>query len=787
MVARAGGEQPTFIHAPHPRASRARRFLLTSALVLSLIAPQATASRAEAKQIEGDYIVVLRNDVESLSKTDALEKTHGFKATHRYRVALRGFAAHLNDQQLQRLSTDAAVAYITPDREVKLADVPIAPGDSAPAGVRRIGSATSITARQASVVNVAVIDTGIDLQHPDLNAVNGTNCIKPNQAAQDDHGHGSHVAGTIGAKNNGAGVIGVAPGTRLYAVKVINAQGTGTTSQVICGIDWVTANATALQIKVANMSLGDTGSDDGRCGDVNHDAMHRAICNSVAAGITYVAGAGNDSGDLATFVPAAYREVLAVTAIADYDGLPGGLGSPSCFDGFLNGDDTPAFFSNFATEGSSAQAHTIAGPGVCVTSTWLNRGYSTISGTSMATPHVAGSVALCFGDGGTAGPCSGLPSAQVITKMISTAAAYANANPDNGFDGDPLHPSGGSYYGYLVWAGPPPVPDTTPPVISAVGVSVTQSSATITWTTDEAADSQVEYGTTTAYGSSSPLDQSRVTAHSVRLDGLATQTTYHFLIKSKDAAGNLATSGDRTFTTAPPAADLALSGTVSPNPVPIGSPLAYALTALNKGPNAASGVTLTDTLPANASFVSATASQGSCAQSAGQVSCALGALGAGYPAQVLADQPIGYWRLDETSGTVAADSSGNGRSGTIDAGVSLGASPLAGGGGAAVSLPGTGPIVRVVGIGSALQESAAGQTLEFWADPDPADSEWIAVGLAPAGADEIQRYSDGLGYWATFRTGRLAGLPTRASGVHHFVITRQPGVGWKLYIDGALA
>jgi uncharacterized repeat protein (TIGR01451 family) len=232
-----------------------------------------------------------------------------------------------------------------------------------------------------------------------------------------------------------------------------------------------------------------------------------------------------------------------------------------------------------------------------------------------------------------------------------------------------------------------------------------------------------------------------------------------------------------------PAADLALSGTLAPDPVQIGSPLTYSLRVQNLGPSSASGVTLTDTLPAGATFVSATASQGSCSQAAGTVSCSFGALG--YAAQILADQPLGYWRLDETSGTVAADASGNGHDGTISAGVSLAQSPLVGGG-TSMRFPGTGPIVRVANFGQLVQNSAAGQTLEFWADPDPADSEWIAVGLAPAGADEIQRYGDGTGYWSTFRTSRLAGLPTRTSGVHHFVITRQPGVGWKLYVDGAL-
>lgn len=108
----------------------------------------------------------------------------------------------------------------------------------------------------------------------------------------DGNGHGTHVAGTIGARYNGSGVVGVAPGIRLYSVRVLNNAGSGSTASVVCGIDWVTKNAAKLAIKVANMSLGGGGSDDGNCGNTNNDAMHKAICSSVAAGVTYVVAAG---------------------------------------------------------------------------------------------------------------------------------------------------------------------------------------------------------------------------------------------------------------------------------------------------------------------------------------------------------------------------------------------------------------------------------------------------------------------------------------------------------------
>jgi subtilisin family serine protease len=424
-----------------------RRITLATALAALLLAfPLAGGSAAAGP---ASYIVVLRDGADTDSVADRLERAHGFQSDERYHAALQGFAARLSASQLARVQADAAVKFVSEDRAVKaVGTVPIAAGDSAPTGVRRIAAATTTTAHQASIVNVAVIDTGISLSHPDLNAVNGTNCVRKNRTGNDDNGHGTHVSGTIAAKNQGSGVVGVAPGTLLYAVKVLNSQGSGTWSQVICGIDWVTANAASLNIKVASMSLGGSGSSDNNCGNTNSDALHQAICRSTAAGVTYVVAAGNSAADLATFVPAAYPEALTVTAMSDSDGAPGGTGgAPTCRSGET--DDSFATFSNFATATTEIN-HTIAGPGVCIYSTWLNGGYNTISGTSMATPHVTGTVALCIGNGGTAGPCSGLTPGQIIQRLRGDASAQPLTY---GFNGDPNHPAGGGYYGYLVYAG----------------------------------------------------------------------------------------------------------------------------------------------------------------------------------------------------------------------------------------------------------------------------------------------------------------------------------------------
>lgn len=464
--------------------------------------------RADSR-VPGSYIAIYRPSVNSVGrKTEQLEREVGFTDELRYHHALEGFSAELSPGEVQKLEAKPAVVSVEPDRFVEAtASVPLAQGEpTPPAGVRRIEAATSSTTREASTANVAVIDTGIDLSHPDLNAVSGKNCITAGASAKDDNGHGTHVAGTIAAKNNGAGVVGVAPGTKVYAAKVLDSKGSGTWSQVICGIDWATGTRTdadpANDIAVANMSLGGLGSsaDNKTCG--SSSALHEAICNSTREGVTYAVAAGNDAWAFPhptlPDVPAAYPEVLTVTAIADSDGQPGAAGAaPSCRTG--EADDRYASFSNYS-DNAADNSHTIAAPGVCVASTWLNGGYNTISGTSMATPHIAGLIALCLGEGGTSGPCAGLTPAEIIQTIRSDAEGHTTANPGYGYSGDPLRPVSGRYFGYLSWAQPfasspppePPPADTTPPSASSTspadGATGVATSATVSVTFSEAMD-----------------------------------------------------------------------------------------------------------------------------------------------------------------------------------------------------------------------------------------------------------------------------------------------------------
>ena len=334
--------------------------------------------------IPDQYIVVFDKVPNSRAAAQDVARRHGLSLLHVYEHALKGFAAQIPGAALSALARDPRVQFISEDRVV------VAYQQTLPTGVNRINA--ELRTNTGAGVNVAVLDTGIDLSHPDLqaNILGGKNC-STGKSYNDGNGHGTHVAGIIAALNNDIGVVGVAPGALLWVVRVLNNAGMGSWSSVICGIDSVDSKAPVRggSITVVNMSLGGSGTDDGNCGLTNNDALHRAICRAVGDGVTFVVAAGNSGADLRGFVPAAYNEVIAVTALGDSDGTPCGTGGPTSY----SADDTFASFSNFATL-LEDRSRVIAAPGVSIYSTYKGGGYATLSGTSMASPHVAGAAAL---------------------------------------------------------------------------------------------------------------------------------------------------------------------------------------------------------------------------------------------------------------------------------------------------------------------------------------------------------------------------------------------------------
>lgn len=433
------------------------RLLVVLGLATLGITPVAQASSGPTK----GYIVILKDSVAAPAAVASQHgHAYGFVAKFVYGHALKGYAAPLSSSAAQAIAADPRVAFLEPDTPVSAAACPY---PSSPSGTECIPNwAVRVDATNSSTrsgdetgsvdINVAVLDSGIDFTHPDLHVVGGTDCTS-GKGFGDPNGHGTMVAGIIGALDNTIGVVGVVPGANLYAVRVMNKKGTGSASSILCGIDWVTTTRTDADptndIAVANMSILGKGQDDGDCG-FTKKAVHQAICASVAAGVTYVAAAGNDSTDFQNSFPATYSEVLTATAMDDTDGQPGGLTPPSPANCATHqGDDVAAFFSNFATLPAD-QAHTIAAPGVCDLTTYPGGLLAGGIGTSFASPVVAGTVALCI----ASGPCAGLTPAQIVQKIVGDATAYNTANPGYGFTGDPLHsPDPNKYYGYLIRAG----------------------------------------------------------------------------------------------------------------------------------------------------------------------------------------------------------------------------------------------------------------------------------------------------------------------------------------------
>jgi subtilisin family serine protease len=362
--------------------------------------------------IDGSYIVVFKDtavparDVDALS--GSLAAKHDAKVEYTYAAALRGFAGAMTERAAKRLAADPAVAFVSQNQAVRIAaDQPNPPSW----GLDRIDqrdlplNSNYHYDTTASNVHVYVIDTGIRTTHTtfggrasfDFNSIDGTNT--------DCHGHGTHVAGTVGGSQ-----YGVAKGVRLHGVKVLNCSGGGTSASVVAGVNWVTSNR--IGPAVANMSLG--GGADA--------AIDNAVRNSISAGVTYAIASGNSNASACNYSPARVAEAITVNAST--------IG------------DARASFSNWGT------CTDIFAPGQGIVSAWSTSDTATnnISGTSMASPHVAGAAALYLAANTGASP------AQVASALINASTPNKITSPGTGSPNRLLFTGG--------QAPPQPGPDT---------------------------------------------------------------------------------------------------------------------------------------------------------------------------------------------------------------------------------------------------------------------------------------------------------------------------------------
>ena len=361
------------------RARLATTLILISLIPLSVqAAPLLRGKHAIANQ----YIVQIKpdevrrsNDVSASVKSrptvfefaDRRAKAHGAKLERVFEYALKGFSARMTPQQAEALAADPSVLLVEEDQIITID----ATEANATWGLDRIDqadlplNATYNYDATASNVYAYVIDTGIYFPHNEFGgrAVLGYDSVNDGRNGLDCNGHGTHVAGTIGGS-----VYGVAKGVNLYAVRVLNCSGSGTTSTVIAGIDWVTANHKSPA--VANMSLGGGAST----------ALDNAVRNSVASGVTYAIAAGNSNADACASSPSRVAEAITVGASASTDARASFSNYGSCVDLFA--------------------------PGVNITSAWYTgaTALANLSGTSMATPHTAGAAALYLAQNPTKTP-----------------------------------------------------------------------------------------------------------------------------------------------------------------------------------------------------------------------------------------------------------------------------------------------------------------------------------------------------------------------------------------------
>ncbi|MFB7513549.1 S8 family peptidase [Streptomyces sp. NPDC056144] len=393
-------QHPTARLALTVSAATAVALLGTFAAVPAQAAPAAPAegvvlAAGSPDAVPGSYIVTLKQGAgfkAASAKGRQLIAGYGGAVHKTFGSALNGYTATLGATEARRLAADPAVASVE-QNQVFRAD---ATQTNAPWGLDRIDQADlplsgtyTYPDSAGAGVTAYVIDTGVRISHAQFGgrAVNGYDAVEGDSVAQDGNGHGTHVATTIAGST-----YGVAKAARIVAVRVLDNNGSGTTAGVIAGIDWVTSNHQAGAPAVANLSLGGGAST----------ALDNAVKNSIADGVTYAVAAGNSGTNASSTSPA--RVAAAITV------------------GATSNTDAKASWSNYGS------VLDLFAPGVSITAGWntSDTATNTISGTSMATPHVAGAAAVYL-----AGHTSATP-AQVATALVNGATVNKVTSPGSG-------------------------------------------------------------------------------------------------------------------------------------------------------------------------------------------------------------------------------------------------------------------------------------------------------------------------------------------------------------------
>ncbi|MEV7616034.1 S8 family peptidase [Streptomyces sp. NPDC089799] len=343
--------------------------------------------------VADSYIVILKDSAarSTLASGRSVAERHGAKIERVYQAALNGYAISASEAQAKKIAADPAVKSVVQNRTFTVsATQPNPPSwglDRIDQAALPLNQSYTYPDKAGEGVTAYIIDTGVRISHGDFGgrAFNGYDAIDNDNVAQDGHGHGTHVAGTVAGTS-----YGVAKKAKIVGVRVLNNQGSGTTAQVVAGIDWVTRNA--VKPAVANMSLGG-GADT---------ALDTAVRNSIAAGITYAVAAGNENTDASTKSPARVAEAITVGATTN--------------------TDARASYSNY---GSILD---LFAPGSNITSSWNTNdtATNTISGTSMASPHVAGAAAVYLSQNPSSTP------AQVSAGLVAAATPNVVTSPGTG-------------------------------------------------------------------------------------------------------------------------------------------------------------------------------------------------------------------------------------------------------------------------------------------------------------------------------------------------------------------